>query len=48
MEQKMKFEQLKEKIKNAITVKKKFGFEPHPIFLGKSKFKNRSNKSSTI
>ena len=34
MEQKMKFEQLKEKIKKCDYCKEKFGFEPHPIFWG--------------
>ena len=31
MKQKLKFEQLKEKIKECDCCKEKFGFEPHPI-----------------
>lgn len=39
MEQKIKFEQLKEKIKKCDYCKEKFGFEPHPIFWGKQNSK---------
>lgn len=39
MEQKLKFEQLKEKIKECDYCKEKFGFEPHPIFWGKQNSK---------
>ena len=39
MEQKLKFEQLKEKIKECDCCKEKFGFEPHPIFWGKQNSK---------
>ena len=39
MKQKLKFEQLKEKIKECDCCKEKFGFEPHPIFWGKQNSK---------